>query len=107
MKDQEYLPWMLGGSGTYMNCFNGLPYINHAPLLREYYMIVTGYHLSQLIVHSLGTRKNDFIEMMLHHLATIYLLSGSYMFNCWECGAVIAFLHDFSDTFGHATKLLS
>jgi len=96
---------MLGGSGDYINCFNGAPYVEHAKNLKEYYLIVTGYHLSQLIVHCLGTQRNDFIEMGLHHMATIYLMFGSYLFNCWECGAIIAFLHDFSDILGHLTKL--
>ena len=46
LKDQDYMPKMLGGSGTYMNCFKGGPYINHTPYLKEYYLLVTGYHLS-------------------------------------------------------------
>ena len=104
LKDQEYMPKMLGGSGDYINCFNGAPYVKHAANLKEYYLLVTGYHLAQLIVHGLGTKRNDFVEMFLHHIATIYLMFGSYMFNCWECGAIIAFLHDFSDAFGHFTK---
>ena len=55
LKDQEYMPKMLGGTGDYINCFNGSPYVKHAPKLKEYYLLVTGYHLSQLIVHGLGT----------------------------------------------------
>jgi hypothetical protein len=90
-----------------MLCWEGAPYINHAPYMKEYYLLVTGYHLSQLIIHFMQTHKNDFIEMALHHMATIYLLLGSYLFNAWECGAIIAFLHDFSDFHGHMSKLLS
>ena len=32
---------------------------------------------------------------------------GSYMFNVWECGAVISFIHDFTDMFGHICKAAS
>ena len=87
-----------------MDCFKGAPYVQHASYLKEYYLLVTGYHLSQLIVHGFGTKRNDFVEMFLHHLVTIYLMFGSYLFNCWECGAIIIFLHDFSDIFGALTK---
>jgi len=90
-----------------MLVFEDSPYVKHAIYLKEYYLLVVGYHLSQLIIHFMQTHKNDFIEMALHHMATIYLLFGSYLFNCWECGAIIAFLHDFSDFHGHMSKLLS
>ena len=44
--------------------------------------------------------------MMLHHTITIYLLVGSYIWNMWECGAIIFFLHDTSDIPGHLVKAL-
>ena len=55
----------------------------------------------------LNTKKNDFIEMGLHHLVTIYLLGGSYILNLWECGTVIAYLHDLSDVPGMVVKIFS
>lgn len=64
-----------------------------------------GYHFGQLLLHVCGTHSNDYVEMGLHHLATIYLFSGSYMLNCWECGAVISFLHDLSDVTSMIVKL--
>ena len=100
------MPSSLGGTGDYRLCFEGYPYTKHAENLQEYYLVVTGYHLSQLILHWLGTQKSDFVERDLHHIATTYLTFGSYFFNCWECGAVIAFLHDLSDIFRHLCKLL-
>ena len=51
-------------------------------------------------------RSNDCIEMALHHMCTLYLLMGSYMFNIWECGCIIAYLHDLSDIMGHLTKCM-
>ena len=32
---------------------------------------------------------------------------GSYMFNVWECGAVISFIHDFTDMLCHFLKASS
>lgn len=46
------------------------------------------------------------MEMMLHHTVTIYLLVGSYLYNVWECGAIISFIHDASDIFAHFTKAI-
>jgi len=69
-------------------------------------MINTGYHLGQTIKHFAVDKSNDYLEMMLHHLVTLYLMFGSYMINIWETGAVIAYLHDLSDMWGHLTKCL-
>ena len=55
--------------------------------------------------HILFNRTNDFVEMILHHSVTVYLLVGSYMFNGWECGAIISCLHDASDITQHLTKM--
>ena len=45
--------------------------------------------------------------MSFHHSVTIYLMIGSYMFNVWECGAVISFIHDFTDMVCHFLKASS
>lgn len=105
MKNADFFPTMLGGTGDYSTIFNEFPYKNHIPYLKEYYMICTSYHSSRMLHHLIYNRTNDFVEMTLHHTVTIYLLVGSYMFNTWESGAVISFLHDASDIFQHLTKM--
>ena len=57
--------------------------------------------------HMVTTRKNDFVEMGLHHIAALYLFGGCYLFNAWNGGAVIALLHDIADITTSVTKLLS
>ena len=42
--------------------------------------------------------------MSLHHLLALYLYGGCYMCNCWECGAVIAYMHDIADVTANMTK---
>lgn len=74
--------------------------------MKLFYMINIGYHLGQTIRHLVLDRTNDYLEMLLHHLVTLYLLFGSYMINLWECGAIIAYLHNVSDILGHLTKCL-
>jgi len=101
------MPTYLGGSGDYSLMFADHPYPKHAPFLKEYYISVTSYHLGQLVLHILGNHENDFIEMGFHHLVTIFLMVGSYLFNAWECGAVISFLHDTADVSVHFAKVFS
>ena len=105
-KDAYYYPTYLGGKGDYTRLFEGQYYVKHLPGLKLFYMINTGYHLGQTFKHFYVDRTNDFLEMLLHHLVTLYLLFGSYMINIWECGAIIAYVHDLSDILGHLTKCL-
>jgi len=45
--------------------------------------------------------------MGMHHLITIYLMVGMYLFNVWEVGAVIAFQHDIVDIGTCLTKIFA
>lgn len=107
LKDQYYMPKYLGGSGDFGRSMEEFPYAKHTPQLKEYLLITMGYHVGSFVTHFLGTRRNDFIEMGLHHIVSMYLFGGCYMYNQWECGAVIAFLHDIADIFGNSSKALS
>jgi very-long-chain ceramide synthase len=99
------MPKLLGGSGDYSQVFKNHPYAEHAPYLKEYYLMVSTYHVNSIIQHLTNKRENDFVEMLFHHSITLYLMFGSYMMNVLECGAVISFLHDFPDCFVMAVKL--
>lgn len=67
-----------------------------------------GYHVGGLITHFFSAKKaNDFIEMGLHHIVAIYLFGGCYLFNAWEVGSTIAFLHDIADVTTNVMKTLS
>jgi len=46
LKDEYYMPSSLGGSGDYSLVFSKHPYAKHVPYLKEYYIMVTSYHLS-------------------------------------------------------------
>lgn len=66
-----------------------------------------GYHVGGLFTHFIGARHNDFLEMGLHHIVALYLFGGCYMYNLWEVGATIAFLHDLADITTSSTKVWS
>ena len=65
-----------------------------------------GFHCSNLFTHVSSKHKNDFIEMGLHHLVTIYLYAGCFLCNVWEIGAVIAFCHDVADITASIVKFM-
>ena len=59
------------------------------------------------VSHFFNDRKNDFVEMALHHIVAIYLFGGCYLSNVWEIGSVIAFLHDIADITTNIVKCLA
>jgi len=40
-----------------------------------------GYHMGTALNHLKKAKKNDFVEMALHDIATIILIGGCYMIN--------------------------
>ena len=90
---------MLGGSGAFENLLKDLPF-SKKPAYFDYYFIGSlGYNIESLLVHSCRTARNDFIEMILHHVATVSLIVFSYLGCFDEIGAVILWLHCWSDIF--------
>ena len=57
-----------------------------------------GYHIGQLFKHMFmeDKHRNDFMEMMLHHSATVYLFGFSYI-NNFLLGGPCTFLHNWAD----------
>jgi hypothetical protein len=56
-----------------------------------------GYHIGSILNHFFAKKKaNDYVEMMFHHLVTLYLFIFSYMTNTL-IGGVIALIHDIPD----------
>lgn len=42
-------------------------------------------------------RRKDFKEYVIHHIATLSLLGGSYIYNFTRIGALVAVVHDAAD----------
>ena len=110
LRDRPWFPACLGGSGDIVDTFRGYPYAPQNPqeeMVKLYMLVTQGYHLESLISHFVLERRNDYIEMALHHIVTIYLYSGCYLMNCTQIGAVIAFLHDVADVTTPLCKMWS
>jgi len=62
-----------------------------------YSLVTMGYHIGGLVTHFMEARRNDFAEMALHHLVSLFLFSGYYLCNKWHPGCSVAYLHDIAD----------
>jgi len=61
LKDADFMPTYLGGSGDYSLMFKDHPFALHVPFLKEYYLICTSYQAGQIFRHVVYNRSNDFV----------------------------------------------
>ncbi|GMF41256.1 unnamed protein product [Phytophthora fragariaefolia] len=104
MQHDPWFPPSLGGKGEVIKSFDVL---SDAPSseLKYYFMVQLGYHLHSLLyMVFFSPIRNDFIEMLLHHVATIILIGGSYLANYTAFGALVVFTHDIGDVTGYGIK---
>lgn len=99
MRDSDFLPPCLGGKGDLSRVLDNYPLVKWPDGLRTYYLFTMGYHLHMLLHHMIDHVRHDYMEMMLHHIATMILYGVSYMINMTLSGAVIMYLHDIADIF--------
>jgi len=108
LKDTDYLPPSLGGSGDISKVWNNVEAPIHAPGMKMYTLVTMGYHVGGLVTHLIAAEKgNDYLEMALHHFVAFYLFFGYYLSNMWEMGMTIAFLHDIADVTTNILKPIS
>lgn len=60
LKDADYMPRSLLGSGDPMNTFVGHPYMQTTPAIKYYYMISLAYHFDSFMTLVLSEPKKDF-----------------------------------------------
>lgn len=69
-------------------------------------MIEAGFYYSLLFSSIFDVRRNDFWELVLHHLITIGLLSASWTINFVRVGTLVLLSHDLSDIVLEGGKLV-
>jgi hypothetical protein len=104
-KDQEWMPWYLGGHGAIENSFVDMPFYATDPGVMHFGYAVFGFHLEQLLSHLLAKKRGgDFAEMLLHDSVTCFLYFGYICSNLVPIGTIIIFLHDITDIPFHISK---
>jgi hypothetical protein len=99
MKDSNFLPRSLLGVGDLSHVHDNYPLVEWPAGLRTYYLFTMGYHLQCLLHHMSDHVRHDYMEMMLHHIVTMFLYGFSYLVNMTLGGAVVMYLHDIADIF--------
>ncbi|XP_037548676.1 ceramide synthase 2a [Nematolebias whitei] len=72
-----------------------------------YYMIELGFYLSLVCSVASDVKRKDFKEQIVHHVATILLISFSWMVNYTRTGTLIMLVHDASDYLMELAKMFN
>ncbi|XP_066465343.1 ceramide synthase 2 isoform X2 [Eleutherodactylus coqui] len=72
-----------------------------------YYMIELGFYWSLLFRVAFDVKRKDFQEQIIHHVATIVLISFSWCANYIRVGTLVLAIHDASDFFLESAKMFN
>ncbi len=84
--------------------FEGHPYHPITSAVRSYYMLQLAYHAHSLLWQLSLPSRNDFAEMVLHHICAVFLVAFSYLTNHTRSGTIVFLLHDAGDIVAYAIK---
>jgi hypothetical protein len=101
-----YLVWEGDYFPNTANCWIGHPNIPISPALRFYTLYQLGFYWHSLYAHFVyEVKRSDFWPLLLHHVATIMLIQGSYQMRFHRIGHLIVVAHDVNDVFFEIGKL--
>ncbi|XP_016367160.1 ceramide synthase 6-like [Sinocyclocheilus rhinocerous] len=86
-------------------CWYNYPYQPLTVDLHYYYILELSFYLSLLFSQFTDIRRKDFLLMFLHHVATICLITFSYVNNMARVGTLVMCLHDAADVLLEAAKM--
>ncbi|KAI7799047.1 ceramide synthase 2a, partial [Triplophysa rosa] len=87
--------------------WNGFPMLTLLPSQYWYYMIELGFYISLLFSVASDVKRKDFKEQILHHVATILLISFSWCVNYIRAGTLIMLVHDTADSLLESAKMFN
>jgi len=107
LKEQPWVPWVLGGRGETRFCWtDGYPFQEIPDDLKRFYLTAVGYSFSEIAMLLLDRRLPDFWEMLLHHTIACYLTTFSYLLNYVRIGSLVILLHGATDVLIYASKAM-
>ena len=70
-------------------------------IVKTYYLLELSYWCQQFLLITLRVEKprKDFIELVLHHIVTLWLVGWSYLINSIHIGNAVFITMDCSDVF--------
>ncbi|KAI1900022.1 hypothetical protein AGOR_G00067940 [Albula goreensis] len=86
-------------------CWYSYPYQVLTPGLYYYYVMELAFYWSLMFSQFTDIKRKDFLIMFIHHLATVGLISFSYVNNMARVGTLVMCVHDASDFLLEAAKL--
>uniref|UniRef100_A0A3P9I8S9 Ceramide synthase 3b n=1 Tax=Oryzias latipes TaxID=8090 RepID=A0A3P9I8S9_ORYLA len=72
-----------------------------------YYHLEMGFYLSLLLSLTFDVKRKDFKEQVIHHIATMTLLSFSWVSNYIRIGTLVMVVHDSSDILLEGAKVFN
>ncbi|XP_040007617.1 ceramide synthase 5-like isoform X1 [Xiphias gladius] len=94
-------PWMWDTR----QCWHNYPFQPLSPGQYNHYVAELAFYWSLMFSQFTDIKRKDFIVMLVHHLATIILITFSYANNMLRAGTLVMCVHDASDIFLEAAKL--
>ncbi|PVD30425.1 hypothetical protein C0Q70_09691 [Pomacea canaliculata] len=86
-------------------CWKGWPEHHVSADLYWYYAIQAGFYLSLSLSLFVDHKRKDFMEMIVHHFATLGLMFFSWMNNFVRVGSLVLLIHDCADPIMEAAKM--
>ncbi|KNC73042.1 hypothetical protein SARC_14397 [Sphaeroforma arctica JP610] len=72
--------------------------------ITNYYIIQLAYYTACLVTLPVDNRRKDFVELVIHHIATVLLIAFSWYTNLWKVGTLVMVIHDAADVFLEIAK---
>ncbi|KAF8076331.1 TLC domain-containing protein [Lyophyllum atratum] len=82
------------------------PHIPLAGPLKFYYLTQNAFYIHQVLILNAEARRKDHIQMMAHHVITVFLMATSYFSNFTRVGCLIMVLMDSCDIFLPLAKMI-
>jgi ceramide synthetase len=103
-----YIFWVQPWAKDMTLCWSSYPFSAVPRVVFWYYMMELGIYIHEMIFLVLHeARRSDFVALLIHHIATLLLICGSYVFNYVPIGALVMVLHDLADAFLEIAKLFN